>query len=333
MKNKKRILVLRFSALGDVAMLAPVLDELKKQHSNEISIYVASRPGMKAIFNQIENIHFIPVDLDDEYKGLLGLYRLYRRLHKYHFSAVADCHHVLRSKILCKFFQFSGKKIAVLDKGRAEKKALVSQQNKVLKPLKHMTERYADVFRELGYTLNLSHQLYPSPNKIPKTIGIAPFAKFKSKTYDLKKMKSIAIKFAEAGYKVLLFGGGKIEAGILHKWEKKHANIKSLAGKMTFHEELVYIAKLEVIISMDSANMHLASLMGTRVISIWGGTHPYAGFLGYGQSMEDVIQDDGLTIRPTSIYGKDPKKFKNFDYFQHLEANDVFEKIRAKIEA
>lgn len=331
MPNKKRILVLRFSALGDAAMLAPVIREFKMQHPNA-SIYVASRPGMKAIFNQLDDVHFIPVDLDQEYKGFLGIFKLYQRLKKFHFAEIADCHNVLRTQILRKMFQLQGKKVAVLDKGRAEKKALIAQKNKVLKPLKPMTERYADVFRALGYDFSLSHQLNPSTNKTPKSIGIAPFAKFKSKTFDLKKMKQIVLKLAENGYHIYLFGGGKMESGILHKWEKKHENITSLAGKMSFHEELERIENLEIMLSMDSANMHLASLMGTRVISFWGGTHPYAGFLGYGQSMNDVIQDESLSIRPTSVFGKDPKKFQNFDYFQNLEVDDVYQQIIAKIE-
>ena len=55
-------------------------------------------------------------------------------------------------------------------------------------------------------------------------------------------------------------------------------------------------------LSMDSVNMHLASIAGTRVVSLWGATHPYAGYLGYGQSHDDVIQAD-LDCRPCSLHG------------------------------
>ena len=330
MPRKKRILVMRFSALGDAAMLAPVVKELIKQHP-DTSIYVASRPMMKAIFNQIKEVNFIPIDFDKDYKGLLGIFKLYRKLKSYNFSEIADCHNVLRTKVIDCLFKNAGKKVAVLDKGRSEKKELIDQKNKNLRPLKPMTERYADIFRSLGYSLELSHELKSNFSKEPKSIGIAPFAKFESKTFPLKRMKEIVLKLAENGYQIYLFGGGKKESGILHNWEKMHENIHSLAGKMTFHEELEKIANLEIMLSMDSANMHLASLMGTRVISFWGGTHPFAGFLGYGQSMNDVIQDENLTIRPTSIYGKDPKKFTGYDYFQNLDTNTVVEEILHKL--
>ena len=150
--------------------------------------------------------------------------------------------------------------------------------------------------------------------------------------YPIEKIKIVATKLAKNGYKIYLFGGGKAEIDELKTWENFNPNIKSLAGTISFEEELQAIAKLEVMISMDSANMHLASLMGTRTISIWGATHPFAGFLGYGQSMDDVIQDESMKIRPTSIFGKDPKKFKNYDYFQNLSAEDVYQQIVNKLE-
>ena len=66
--------------------------------------------------------------------------------------------------------------------------------------------------------------------------------------------------------------------------------------------ELALMGQLDAMLSMDSANMHLASLVGTRVVSIWGGTHPYAGFLGWNQKESDCIQLD-LPCRPCSVYG------------------------------
>ncbi len=329
--NKKRLLVLRFSALGDVTMIAPVLQEFIEQNPN-IEIYVASRPFMQTIFNQFPQINFISVDLNNDYKGLLGLYKLYQELKKYKFDYVADLHNVIRTKVITAFFKLSGTKTATLDKGREEKKALINQENRVFKQLKLTTERYADVLRELGFKINLSHQIQPKTVKEHKSIGIAPFAAFSSKMYPLEKMKIIAKKLADVGYKIYLFGGGKHEAEELKTWENLHPNIKSLAGTMSFEQELKNIAKLETMVSMDSANMHLASLMGTRTISIWGGTHPFAGFLGYGQSVEDVIQDDTLKIRPTSIFGKDSKGFENYDYFENLSAENVYKQIKNRIE-
>ena len=329
--SKKKLLALRFSALGDVTMIAPVLEEFMDQNP-EVEVYVASRPFMGSIFKSNPRIKFIPIDLNNNYKGLFGLYQLYKELRVHQFDYVADLHNVIRTKVVTKLFQLNGTKTATLDKGRAEKKALVSPQNRVFQQLKLTTERYADVFRSLGFPLKLSHQISPKATKENKAIGIAPFAAFTSKMYPIEKMKIVATKLAENGYKIYLFGGGKKEVDELKTWENFHPNITSVAGVLKFDEELAKIATLEAMISMDSANMHLASLMGTRTISIWGGTHPFAGFLGYGQSNDDVIQDETMECRPTSIFGKDPKGFENFDYFQNLSAKYVYEEILRRIQ-
>lgn len=329
--TKKKLLAIRFSALGDVAMIAPVLNELIKQNP-DVEVYVASRPFMETIFKSNPNIKFIPIDLANNYKGIFGLIKLFKELKAYQFDYVADLHNVIRSKVITALFKFSGTKTATLDKGRAEKKALISQKQRVFKQLKLTTERYADVLRQLGFKLKLANQLEPSTNKEIKAIGIAPFAAFNSKMYPIEKMKIVATKLAEDGYKIYLFGGGKSESEELKKWEKFNPNIQSLAGNFSFEQELQAIAKLQVMIAMDSANMHLASLMGTQTISIWGGTHPFAGFLGYGQTYEDVIQDNTLSCRPTSIFGKSPKEFEDFDYFQNLDSESVYKQIKQRLE-
>ncbi|MBS7333500.1 MAG: glycosyltransferase family 9 protein [Weeksellaceae bacterium] len=328
---KKKLLVLRFSALGDVTMIAPVLEEFLEQNS-DVEVYVASRPFMGTIFKSNPKIKFLPIDLNNKYKGFFGLIQLFNELKVHHFDYVADMHNVIRSKVITTLFSITGTKTATLDKGRAEKKALIAQENRVYQQLKLTTERYADVLRSLGFTIQLSHQLKPSHQKEDKAIGIAPFAAFTSKMFPIDKMKIVATKLAEDGYKIYLFGGGQKEVDELKTWENFHPNITSLAGALKFEQELDKIATLQAMISMDSANMHLASLKGTRTISIWGGTHPFAGFLGYGQSNDDVIQDENLSCRPTSIFGKDPKGFENFDYFQNLDAEYMYQEIKRRIE-
>ena len=70
--------------------------------------------------------------------------------------------------------------------------------------------------------------------------------------------------------------------------------------------ELILMSHLDVMVSMDSANMHLASLVNTPVVSIWGATHPYCGFMGYGQKAENALQIENLECRPCSVFGNKP---------------------------
>ncbi|SMC31955.1 glycosyltransferase family 9 protein [Moheibacter sediminis] len=325
-----RILIMRFSSLGDVAMTIPVVNEFIKQNPY-VKITFVSREKFKPLFIDSPNVDFYVADLDGKHKGVWGLYRLYKELRELDIYAIADLHNVLRTKILRKYFSSHAIKFAVLDKGRDERKALTRKENKIRKQLKPMTERYADVFRELGFELELPHTLIQNNSEKENAIGIAPFAMYEGKMYPIEQMRSVALKIAEKGLKVYLFGG-KAELEELKSWEKLNPNIISTVCQYDLKGELELIKKLKLMVSMDSANMHLASLVGVRVISIWGNTHPFAGFLGYGQSMDDVIQDETLTMRPTSIFGKEASNTKKVNYFENVSSKLIIEKIESYLD-
>ncbi|CAH0135310.1 glycosyltransferase family 9 protein [Chryseobacterium sp. Bi04] len=295
-----RILAYRFSAFGDVAMTAPVFREFLEQNP-DVEIIMVSRKNFEALFAGIPNVIFKGIDLD-EYKGFFGLRRLSNELIK-EFSPdyIANLHDVIRTKVLDKFYARRGLKVFKIDKGKEEKEHLTDVWNLNKVQLKKTVERYADVFRAMGFQVTLSEKLRPlSGDK--SGIGFAPFAQHRGKMLPLEKSFELARILAQKNT-VYFFGGGKKETETLENWESQIPNTKSLSGKLSLTEELHKIAGLEVMISMDSANMHLASLVGTRCVSIWGATHPYAGFLGFGQSEDDVVQVKDLTCRPCSVFG------------------------------
>ncbi|MBQ0151401.1 MAG: glycosyltransferase family 9 protein [Chryseobacterium sp.] len=281
-------------------MTMPVFREFLEQNP-DVEIVMVSRKNFGELFSSLPNVIYKGIDLDD-YKGFFGIRRLARELFdEYKPDYIADLHDVIRSKILDKIYRRKGLKVYKINKGKEEKEELTDVWNLDKKQLKRTIERYADVFREMGFTLELSHQLRPSD--LPKSgIGVAPFAQHKGKMLPLDKSFEL-VKILAEKQPVYLFGGGKAESEILADWEKQIPNTQSLASKLTLTQELEKIAQLEVMVSMDSANMHLASVAGTRCISVWGATHPYAGFLGYGQSEDDVVQVRDLTCRPCSVFG------------------------------
>jgi len=300
--------------MGDVAMCVPVIKLLLQQHP-ELSITFVSDKKLAPFFTNIENCEFIGADLNGEHKGFTGLYRLFTSIsNKQKIDAIADLHSVVRTHVLKLFFTLTGKKIFTIDKGRAEKKKLTAKQKSNFHPLKSGFQRYADVFEEMGYSINLQPSMLkkttlPLPDNAKvyfehkQCIGIAPFAKHAEKMYNVNKMKLVVEELSKLNINILLFGGGAQEKNILDSWiNENHPNVINITGKFNLQEELAIISHLKLMCSMDSANMHLASMYNIPVVSIWGATHPYAGFLGWGQSDHNVVSVD-LPCRPCSVYG------------------------------
>ncbi|MDP9957420.1 glycosyltransferase family 9 protein [Epilithonimonas hungarica] len=320
----KRILAYRFSAFGDVAMTVPVCVEFLEQNP-DVEIVFVSRDNFKDLFDKHPRLKFHGVSFDD-YKGIFGIRKLTKQLiRQFNPDYVADLHDVIRTKMINSIFFRHGFKVYQIDKGKDDKERLTDVWNLDKFQLKRTVERYADVFRRMGFKLELSHQLRPEiVNK--KDIGFAPFAQHKGKMMPEEKSFELA-KILAKTHKVYFFGGGKEENEILTKWESQIPNTYSLSGKLSLKEELKKISELKVMICMDSANMHLASLMGTRCISVWGSTHHFAGFLGYGQSEDDIVHVKDLSCRPCSVFG-DKECFRG-DYacLEEINIQNIIDKV------
>lgn len=302
--------------MGDVAMAVPVIRALTEKHP-ECKITVLSKPFFKPLFDKIPQVSFFAAQVNTKHKGILGLFKLYRELKKENITHVADFHNVLRSKILRTLFIFDGKPCMFIDKGRAEKKALTRAKNKIFKQLKTSHQRYADVLNKLGFTLDLSNPTQINKKKLAEKItlftglkedtwiGIAPFAAFKGKIYPLQLMEEVIKEIASKGFKIFLFGGGKREIEILNSIEKTYKNVINLAGHLSFKEELEVISELDLMVSMDSGNAHLAAMQHIKTITLWGVTHPYAGFAPFHQPDDYCVISDLKKYPkiPCSIYG------------------------------
>lgn len=315
--TKQHIGVFRLSAMGDVAMIVPVLRAFSKQHPF-VKITVISRAFFKAFFEDIPQVHFFIFDDEGRHKGFLGLLRLFWDIKKMQITAFADVHNVLRSKIVGFLLSFCGIKVVILNKDRAAKKALTRVINKQFFPLTTVFEKQCEVYKKLGFMVNLSQPIFPEKKALPPEIttligmnyqyliGIAPFAQYQSKVYPLDLMAQVIDKLAATkNTTLLLFGGGNTEITILNNLSQKHQNVIVVAGKLKMQQELQLMAHLNLLISMDSGNAHLAAMQGTKVLSLWGGTHPYAGFAPFNQKPEDsLLANRNLYPHlPNSIYG------------------------------
>ncbi len=312
--------------MGDVAMVVPVLQTLTATYP-QLKITMLTRGFFKPMFQDIPNVSVYEADVNGVHQGVLGLSRLAKDLRNEGIDAVADLHNVLRSNVLKSVFYLFGIPVEQINKGRKEKKALTREKDKVFKPLKSTHQRYADVFEALGYPIDLSSHQFPKKKQLSENIkkllgsepkkwlGIAPFAQHDSKAYPIDLMDQVLKKLSKnEKIKLLLFGGGSKEKEQLELWERQFDGVLSVAGKLSFEEELALISNLDAMVSMDSGNGHMAAMYGIPVISIWGVTHPYAGFRPFNQPEGNSLLPDleKYPKIPTSIYGnKYPEGYEN----------------------
>jgi ADP-heptose:LPS heptosyltransferase len=339
-----RLLVIRTSAMGDVALMTPVIKGMREQFP-DAELVIITRPVFKPFFSSIEGLTLIFPDLKKRHKGFLGLFRLFKDISRQsHIDHVIDLHDVLRSKLLRSFFRLSGVAVSVIDKGRGEKRSLINGKKKAR--LKHSVERYCDVFAKAGFPVVpskgsgivasqriKSDVLFVQGVPGELNIGVAPYAKHILKVWPESNMVEL-LQLIAASYKCRfwLFGGTE-DSEKLTQLQTKIKGSTNLAGKLSLEEELSFMSNLDLMIAMDSSNMHMAALVGTKVISIWGGTDPLAGFSGWMQPDDFSIRIpiEELTCRPCTIYGKGVCKRGDFACMNWLTPEIVFKKIERMV--
>lgn len=344
--KQTHILLIRLSAMGDVAMTVPIISALTEEYP-QLQLTVLTKKPFMPIFDGLKNVQVKEADVKRRHKGLIGLWRLYQELKPLKFDAVADLHNVLRSRILKKYFALERVPFAQIDKGRKDKKALTRPKNKVFQQLKSTHQRYADVFAELGYPIDLSKarplervQLSAKVLELvqqdaKKWVGIAPFAAHEGKMYPLESTEEVIKSLNDTDkYKILLFGGGAKEVEVLEQLANAYDNALCMAGKLNLSEELQLISNLDAMLSMDSGNAHMAANYGIPVVTLWGITHPFAGFYPFGQSMENALLADreAYPLIPTSVYGnKVPEGYEKA--MKTIKPQEVLEKLMELLES
>ncbi len=332
--------------MGDVAMTVPVLKSLLDTYP-DLKVTVLTKGFLSPLFKDLDRVNVHVADVSNKHKGIYGLWKLFKELRSLQIDAVADLHNVLRSNILKRFFLLAKIPFVQIDKGRKEKKALTAEKDKVFKQLKSTHQRYADVFIQLGFPFILPENNFLAKKVLSqeglnllgsnprKWIGIAPFAAFEGKMYPLELMEEVVKHLNKTNqYKILLFGGGGKEKEILDQWGNTYSDCISLVGKLALEEELALISNLDLMLSMDSGNAHLAALFGIPIITLWGVTHPFAGFYPYGQDLDNALLSDRerFPLIPTSIYGnKVPEGYE--DVMTSITPKAILDKIALLLNA
>jgi ADP-heptose:LPS heptosyltransferase len=312
--------------MGDVVLLVPVIQSVVATYP-DVEVTVVTRPKFASLFTDMERVMPFPADVDYTYSGILGMRELFGKLlRKGGYDVVMDMHDHIRTIILRNLFKIFGTPVVVFEKGRKQKRAFTRKDEKITTPLPHTIDRYSKAFEKAGYPIvigqppfftiktSIEDQVteWLAKNELTKKekwIGIAPFAMHASKIWPVQNYAKVIEQLIKKNpAKFFLFGGGKKDIAFFESLKDtfpEHCVI--VAGQLKIKQELALMRQLDLMLCVDSSNMHLASMAGTPLLSIWGGTHPDVGFGPYMKNGESIIQigRDVLPCRPCSVYGKE----------------------------
>lgn len=325
------LLVVRVSAMGDVAMLPHAVRALKKEYP-ELKVTVATRKAFEPFFKGLD-VDFMFLNTNEEHGSLRGLIKFTCAVKKSGVDAVADTHFVIRTIFVAGLLRLLGLRTAHIRKGRVEKWFRLGYSRPNAVPLKHTVVRYCDVFRRLGFIFADPEPITEKPayanpmgEKHGLWVGFAPFSAHEGKTYPDDLRREAVALLAERYDRVFIHSGGGAEQEFALEMERKYPNVTAVFGKLKLEGEMALIANLDCVVSMDSLVMHLCALTATPVVTVWGATHPELGFLGYGCDEEGVLQEE-MDCRPCSIYGNKPCKWGDVRCIRAITPQMIADKV------
>jgi ADP-heptose:LPS heptosyltransferase len=302
--------------MGDVAMTLPVLQKALRENPN-LEIVLLTQNTFASLFENNERLFVHPVSLS-QFQGFFGLWRLFRQLtSKYTIHQVADLHDVLRSRIIRLFFRLFGIPIFSIKKDRHSKQRILA--TKKTEPLVHTTARYTQVFENAGFSMSANPFPLPAVSITmadqavidryllqftPPYVAFAPFAKHATKMLPLNQSSQL-IAALTSSHTVFLLGGNEDRSN-METLTEKHVRT-FMINDLSFIQQVGLMQRMDAVITMDSANMHLAAIQQVPVVSLWGATHPCFGFNGIQTDPNGIVETYvTLPCRPCSVFGNKP---------------------------
>lgn len=305
MNHNKKVLIVRFSSIGDIVLTTPVIRCVKQQLGAEV--HFLTKPGFASLLAGNPYIDKLWT-LEDDYAGLI------RKLKEEKFDYLIDLHKNLRTWRLA--IKLRIKRITY-HKATFEKLLMVKFKINML-PKTHVTERYLEAVKKLGVSYDGQGLDYFIPkgteNKmtsmdspyIAAVIGATHFTKRLPEENWIKFINSTDQKIVLIGGKAEMEAAGNIVAAT-------GLNVINMVGKTNLQESALLIRNAERVISNDTGMMHIAAALRKPIVSIWGGTLWEYGFWPFypdGMNLNKSLEVKGLSCRPCSKFGRDdcPKK-------------------------
>lgn len=329
---KPHILVIRFSAMGDVAMSVRAVEALRRTYP-DLEITVATKLKFARFYQFVPDINILTLPPDGSFRSL---WKLMREARKSGVNVVADIHNTIRGKIIRLYFRLHGVRTAHLDKMRAARAALKRNRGAGVVYMRHNVLRFCDVFARAGFPVPEPEAeeriVRPVPEvfgkKTGRWAGYAPFASKALKIYPEAQSRVLAGMMSAEFDRLFIFSGPGKEKEFAAALEAEYDNVTAVFGRTDIWGEIDLMSNLDILVSMDSSAMHMASIVGAPTVTVWGATHPAAGFYAYGSDVEKSCVQLELDCRPCSIYGEGKCRRGDFKCMRDISPEMIMEKIR-----
>lgn len=319
-----KILIIRFSSIGDIVLTSPVIRCLKMQLP-DIELHYLTKKAYECVLAgnpHIDKIHYLKKSLSESIT----------ELKKEKFDHIIDLHHNLRTFWIKAKLGISS---SSFDKLNRQKWLLVNFKFKTLPPI-HIVDRYLQTVEFLGVkndSQGLDYFLlkhYEVQNLLPqshqKYISVVIGAQHATKRLPTEKLIQLCSKIQSP---LVLLGGPEDKARGEEIAIKAGAHVINGCGQFKLDESAFLISMSEKVISHDTGLMHIAAAFNKPIISVWGNTVPEFGMYPYKTDESHIIEVKGLNCRPCSKIGFNSCPKGHFNCMNLIDQNNIINKANA----
>ena len=312
----KKVLVIRFSSIGDIVLTSPVLRCLKNKG---FTVHFLVKPKFYTVIEYcpyIDKIHVfqnraicIPI------------------LRKEKFDYIVDLQNNLTSRLLCRWLNCPS---ATFPKLNIRKFLVVLFKTKSILPRQHIVDRYFEAVKKLSVEKDSkgleffigSEKISDAVKKVSEPyVAIVVGGSYGTKKISLKVLRTICANVSDK--KIILLGDEKdgIEVEVL---TREFSHVENWCGRANLHESAYLIQKAEFVVTSDTGLMHIAAAFKKKIYSLWGNTIPEFGMYPYlPHPASRIIENNRLWCRPCSKLGYQKCPLGHFKCMNDLDVHII----------
>jgi ADP-heptose:LPS heptosyltransferase len=318
----KKILIVRFSSIGDIVLTTPILRCVKQQHA-DIELHFVTKKSFASVLESnpfIDKLHTFEKDVEE----------LTAKLKEENFDLIIDLHHNLRSMRLKRAL---GKRANAVNKINFRKFLAVNFKKIGMLPDVHIVDRYFETVKELGVSNDqkgLDHfiskedefdiQKKFSQLTSPDFVALVVGGSYYTKKIPINKL----VEICSATSKQFIVLGSKDDDAVAKQLVEQCVNVINACGQLSLNQSAYVVKMSESVITSDTGLMHIASAYKKKIVSLWGNTIPEFGMYPYlpGEGSA-VLEVKGLGCRPCSKLGYSVCPLGHFKCMNNIDITHI----------